>query len=141
MTYATGFQNTNLFYIKQLLSDTSGMWGSKETEGDANGRLGVDVRIGLIEDPAGFVKSGNLPSPGKQMDPSENLGTRGIFFHAVLSSWSATTYGEPGGNWICRPYVNEIGIMKPGAKAVILTVGDNITTTRINSGAALAIEV
>lgn len=141
VTYDSGFQNTNLFYVKQLLSDTSEMWGPADTSGDANGHLSVDVRIGLVEDPAGLVTAGNLPTPGKQMDPSENPGTRGIFFHAVLAPSPSQTYGQPGGNWVTRLTTNEIAYMKPGEKAVALPCVGAITTTYINSGRSLSSDI
>jgi len=126
--YAAGaYQTSNLFYLKTAIAQNTAAWGTSGL--DANGHYQFDFRFGFVQDAAGYTNNGNTPSAGKQMDPSENKGTKGIFVHLNPSNTGATTLGQPGNAWAGS--ASEVGFMSVGA--VTNVGGYPVVRTGINS--------
>ena len=134
--YAAGaYQNTNVFYLKSTVLEDATKWG---TSSDANGHMQFDFRLGFIQDGAGFVTAGNLPSTGKNMDPDSNTGTKGIYLHYNLGNLGATVLGQPGNNW-SSGNVSDLDYMSVGQ--INRAASFSITRTSINGGPSVDLGV
>ena len=148
--YAAGaYQTSKLMYLKSDVLQNPALWGTSGSD-VANGHINFDFRLGFVQDGAGFVTAGNkdgaLASPGHNMDPDGNDGSKAIFIHynvGNIATLTNTTTGTPPvtvtttnwNNWTAAgagATTAQVGFMQSGVAPTKLEYP--VSKTWINSG-------